>query len=169
MGILGDILAIKTLREERAETAMRRQQAVLAGAHRDQEQLDAELVEFRQVAVRREATAYRELCSRVVSLRDIEEVQQLVVQLRAGEQSCMQRCKDAADRVREAAAQLEELMAVHQEAARMKEKFVELLRSHDEQQAQDALRHEDLEMEEVADTGHRRSAESDLFETADEY
>ena len=169
MSILGDILAIKTLREERAETDVRRQRVVLVGAHRDQEQVDAALTAFRQVAARREDTAYRELCRRVVTLRDIEEVQQLVAELRAGEQTRMQRCKEAADKVREAASQLDQLMAVHQEAARMKEKFVELLRTHDEHQAQEALRYEDLEMEEVAETGHRRGAETDLFETADEH
>ena len=160
MSIFTDLLIIKRFRENKAETAVHRQRLVLAAAHREQDEALRSLEEYQTWAQRREATLYRELCSRVVSLRDIEAVQQAVAGFRVEEQARLEQRELADDRVETEAVQLHEDVAVHKQAVRMKQKFVELAEVHAAELWQENERREDLELEEVAGNGHRRVSDN---------
>ena len=166
MSIVKDLLAIKRFRESKAETAVHRQRLVLAAAHREQDEAVRALEEYQAWAQRREATLYRELCSRVVTLRDIEEVQQAVAGFRVEEQSRVEQRELAEERVDTEAVQLDEDVAAHKQAVKMKQKFVELAEVQAAELWQENERREDLELEEVAGNGHRRGV-SDNAEAAE--
>lgn len=157
MGMLDALLTIKLLRENRAETTVRRQRLVVAGAHRDADSARTTLTEYQAYAQRREALVYRELCTRVVQLRDLEEVQQVVAGLRAGEAERAGQLAAATATVATESAQLEQDLTVQREAARVKEKFLELVRRQADIDLLESGRREDLELEEVAALGQRRA------------
>lgn len=85
MSVFDELLAIKRFREGQAEIAVSRQR--LRHAEADAARLASEqaLADFRDESERRERAMYRDLCSRVVRVREIEDVLQGVAGLREGE------------------------------------------------------------------------------------
>ena len=156
MSIFEDLLAIKAFRESQAESAVRQQRAVLQQAREAREAAEALLQRLLAEGLDRETQMYRDLCSRIVRLRDIEEVHQTVASQRHREAEQQTRVTDAAQAHESAAQQLEVTRAAHQEAARQKSKFVDLARNHALALVQELERKEDLELEEVTRTARDR-------------
>ncbi len=164
MSIFRDLLTIKSLRESKAERIVRRQREVLAQASTLRAQANDRLERFVVFARNEEETLYLDLCSRVVRLRDIENVQNTVAHLRQQEQQHQETLRKAeVQRVLES-EQLTADKNLHKEAARVKEKFVEWAQLHSTEIQREFERKEDAEMEEVAET--RRDRE-DWDESAD--
>ncbi len=150
MSIFRDLLAIKTFREGQAESAVRIQRQALADAQAAREAAEALLMRLMREGLETETALYRDLCSRMVRLREIEDVQLSVVGLRQRE-AAQQEAVDAAQRTQEAQNQkLSDARAAHQEASRQKSKFVDLARNYADTQLREVERKEDLEMEEAA-------------------
>ena len=82
MKMLRDLLAIKRFREGQAEAAMRERRHALQQVQ--QERIDAEALLARLLAegVLAEQRLYADLCTRMVRLREIEDVYQSVAALR---------------------------------------------------------------------------------------
>ena len=141
MSIFRDLLTIKSLRESKAERIVRRQREVLAQASTLRAQANDRLERFVVFARNEEETLYLDLCSRVVRLRDIENVQNTVAHLRQQEQQ-------------------------HQETLRKAEvqRVLESEQLTADKNLRECERKEDAEMEEVAET--RRDRE-DWDESAD--
>lgn len=99
---------------------------------------------------------YSDLCSRVVRVREIEDVLQGVAGLREGERQREQAVEQAAERLREENQALADRRAQHQQAVRLTGKFVELASIHLAEHLK-ALEHkEDMEMEEAASLSRDR-------------
>ena len=150
MSIFKELLAIKAFREGQAESAMRMQRSIALEASDKREAAEALLARLLAEGVDKEHRMYRDLCERIVKLRDIENVQQSVAALRARELQ-QQDNVDAAIRVLDEENQkLDTVRAAHKEASRQKSKFVDLSHNHTNELAREAERKEDLELEEVA-------------------
>ncbi|MEC6408005.1 type III secretion protein [Achromobacter xylosoxidans] len=156
MSVFDELLAIKRFREGQAEIAVSRQR--LRHAEADAARLASEqaLADFRDESERRERAMYRDLCSRVVRVREIEDVLQGVAGLREGERQREQALEQAAQRLGDEARALAERRDQHQQAVRLTGKFVELASLHLAELLK-ALEHkEDMEMEEAASLSRDR-------------
>lgn len=150
MSIFHELLAIKAFREGQAESAVRLQRQALADAVAAREAAEQLLARLLREGVEIEQEMYRALCSRVVRLREIEDVQLSVAELRQRE-AAQQEAVQASERVQlEQSQKLEAARVTHQDAARQKSKFVDLAHNYAVGQLREAERREDLEMEEVA-------------------
>jgi type III secretion protein O len=156
VSIFEDLLAIKAFRENQAESAVRQQRAVLQEAREAREAAETLLQRLMKEGLDHETQMYRDLCARIVRLRDIEEVQQTVASLRQREADQQTQVASAIQAQENAAKQLEVTRAAHQEAARQKSKFVDLARNHALSMMQELERKEDLELEEVTRTNRDR-------------
>lgn len=157
MSIYRDLLTIKSLRESKAERTMRKQREVLAQAAALREKANETLDNFVVYARSEETALYQDLCSRLVRLREIENVQQSVAHLRQQEQGHQEALRRAEAQKQQEAAQLATDKAQHKEAARVKEKFVEWALAHSQELQREFERKEDAEMEEVAETRRDRA------------
>jgi len=150
MNVFHELLAIKRFREGQAEIAVARQRGALAEAEQHRVQAAEQLDGYRQWSLQRERDMYRDLCSRLVRVRDIEDVMQGVSDLRQGERDREARVEAAAEQERAEAQRLAERREAHREASRMVSKFIELASLHAADQLRELERKEDLEMEEAA-------------------
>lgn len=153
MSVFRELLVIKSFRENRAELSLARQRQALLKAQSDEEAARTVLSEFEDFSTRREATLYRDLCSRIVGLRDIEEVQNIIADLRKQKEERELELATAGKRREEEAGLLTEAQVVYQAATRQKQKFVELAQSQADETAREAERKEELEMEEASSFG----------------
>jgi type III secretion protein O len=157
MSIFKDLLSIKAFRESKAEIQVRKQRGVLADATAKRDGAQDALDRFRVFAVTHERSLYDDLCARVVKLRDIEDVQVEVAGLRGKEVQHEELVRQAeADRVKQA-QQLDADRKAHQDATRMKEKFVELAQVFADERLKEIERKEDAELEEAAETRRDRA------------
>ncbi|NBQ90257.1 MAG: type III secretion protein [Betaproteobacteria bacterium] len=156
MAIVDELLYIKTFRERQAETALHRSRQDLRLAHdmekRAQEQRDA----FAQSAVAQEDRWYRELCSRIVRVRDIDDLHSSIAGLRRTQQELDEEWA-ARLRQRQQAQDLMKQAGEHYRLAGIaRNKFTELARLHHGAVAQEAERREELELEELASVVRER-------------
>jgi type III secretion protein O len=93
---------------------------------------------------------YKELCSRLVLVKDIDEVTLDVKLMQEASAELEKKIEKAKEARVQAAEAVEVSRQVHRDAVRMREKFMELARTVDEERAAELLRMEDLEMEEAA-------------------
>jgi type III secretion protein O len=156
MNIFRELMAIKRFREGQAELAVTRQRQALAEAERQRVQALEKLDEYRDWSVRRERDMYQDLCSRLVHVRDIEDVMQGVADLRQGERDCEARAEQAADQERLETEALAARREAHRDASRMVEKFVQLASLHAADELRETERKEDLELEEAASVARDR-------------
>lgn len=164
MSIFRDLLTIKSLRESKAERIVRRQRDVLADATDMREKANQRLDQFVVFARQEEDILYLDLCSRLVRLRDIENVQSTVAHLRQQEQQHEETLRKAEIQRLKESEQLATDKTLHKEAARVKEKFVDWAQMHAVELQREFERKEDAEMEEVAETRRDRA---DWDESAD--
>ncbi|MFC4297787.1 type III secretion protein [Castellaniella hirudinis] len=165
MNVFRELMAIKRFREGQAELAVTRQRQVLIEAEQQRVQALERLEEYRTWSQTRERDMYQDLCSRLVYVRDIEDVMQGVADLRQGEHACEARVEQAADQARLETEALAERREAHRNATRMVEKFVQLASLHAADALRDLERKEDLEMEEAASVMRDR----DDWQQHDEY
>lgn len=90
MSVYHELLEIKQFRETQAETEVRRHRALVAEANRSVEELEHKLEDFRQWADNHERSLFDDLCSRLVKLREIEELRHAVAELRNRERNLEQ-------------------------------------------------------------------------------
>lgn len=154
--MLREILAIKNFREGKAESALRRQRDVLAEAVSQRERAQRRLEEFIDYAREQERRLYGGLVGQVVRLKDIQDVHLAVGEIR-GQQHDFERSVEQAEQERLRELQvMDERRQAHAEASRMKEKFVELVGVHAQEETRIAERKEDAEMEEASETRRDR-------------
>jgi len=156
MSVFRDLLAIKAFRESQAESAVRVQRDALRQAREEREAAEALLQRLLREGLEQEQQLYRDLCARIVRLREIEDVQLAVVGLRQREAQQQDAVAAAAQAQDQASQKLDTARAAHQEASRQKSKFVDLARNYAEAQVRELERKEDLEMEEAASVARDR-------------
>lgn len=150
MSVFDELLAIKRFREGQAELAVARQRKVHAEAEHQREVASEQLTEYRTWAQQQEEGFYRDLCSRIVRVREIEGVLQGVAELRQGERDHQTRVESASQEVIDQANALAERRLSHREARRVTDKFVELAHVYLVEHLRELERKEDSEMEEAS-------------------
>lgn len=148
MSVFTELLRIKEFRESQAETEARRRRAVLDDAVQALERLERRLKEYRVWSGRHELDLYAEICTRVVKLRDLDDLRGKVTDMRQQERNLEQGVRDADKERHEAAAELDRAFAALRDAERQKNKFTELSRIYSEEARLELERAEELEMEE---------------------
>jgi type III secretion protein O len=150
MSVFDELLAIKRFREGQAEIAVSRQRLRHSQADAQWRDAEAALASFRDSAQRRELAMYDDLCSRVVRVRDIEDVLLGVAGLREAERRRAEAVEAAARQLQQESLALAGSRQQHQQAVRLTGKFVELASLHLDEHMK-ALEHkEDQDMEEAA-------------------
>jgi type III secretion protein O len=157
VAILNDILAIKEFRENKSEMSVRKQRIVLTEAVTEREAAQERLEQHREFAQRRELELFDELCTRLVVLRDIQDVQATVSELKGQTFEHVKLVESAETTREEETVELDERKAHYREASRLKQKFVELVHVHTLERLHEFERKEDAEMEEVAETRRDRA------------
>ena len=150
MSIFKELLSIKSFREGQAEAVVRTQRQLLQEAREKREAAEALLARLIEEGISEEHRLYKELCERIVKLRDIENVQQDVVALRVREDLQRDNVQSAIEAQTQQNTRLENARAAYKEASRQKSKFVDLSSMYALEQMREAERKEDLEMEEAA-------------------
>ncbi|NMK50031.1 YscO family type III secretion system apparatus protein [Achromobacter sp. Bel] len=150
MSVFDELLAIKRFREGQAEIAVSRQRLRHSQADAQWRDAATALASFRDSAQRRESAMYDDLCSRVVRVRDIEDVLLGVAGLREAERRREQAVEAAAQQLQQESVALAASRQQHQQAVRLTGKFVELASLHLDEHLKTLERKEDQEMEEAA-------------------
>jgi type III secretion protein O len=149
MSVFVELLRIAGFRESKAELEVSRSRLVVEQAHVSEEEARRRAIEYAEFAVRRERELYAEICTRLIKLRELEDVQLSVLDLRNGERRREEEVAEARKALQQAQAALEAAKEILRLASRGKEKFGELAASYDEERNREVQRVEDLEMEEV--------------------
>ena len=150
MGIVNELLTIKTFRENKAETLLRKQRLQLQEATVRRDAAQRTLEAYKEEAHHKERALFDELCSKLVVLRSIEDVQHAVSQMRAQESEHARSLESAEKDRAEQERQVEDRKRSHRVAARATQKFLDLTKVFAEDAAREVERHEDAEMEEAA-------------------
>jgi type III secretion protein O len=155
MAMIDELLFIKKFRETKAEKEFQKARQALLEAHKAQELASQELQSFQWQAEQSEQAWYRDLCSKVVTVRDISHVQEDVAMLRQTEQEYAQRLRKAEQQHVQAKDHQVQANTRMREATKAREKFTELARNHHGIVAKEAERKEELELEEVSGKGRK--------------
>jgi type III secretion protein O len=156
MGMLDELLYIKTFREGQAETAMLVSRAHLAEAHRQESNAQQELSRFQAAAREDELSWYRSLCQRIVRPQEIADVQLDVAILRAEEQARAESLAQAEQQRAQAQTGYTDANEHLREASATRNKFEELASQHNAAERREQERREEQELEEVAGNPRRR-------------
>lgn len=150
MAMVDELLYIKSFREQQAETALQRSRADLRVAREAEERARQERDDFAQQAIEDELRWYRELCERVVRVRDIEDVHLAVAGLRQQE-AHLQQALEVRESEREQSQERFKAAGDHlRQASTARNKFEELAKQHHLAVSKEAERKEELELEELA-------------------
>jgi len=150
VNVFDELLRIKNFRENKAEIAVMHERTALREAERARQAAQDFLRRLMDEDVSIELRLYRELCERLVRLREIEDVRETVATMRQREAAQEDVVTEAQKTEAGAARKLESARIVHKEASRQKSKFVDLASSYAQIMLREAERKEDLEMEEAA-------------------
>ncbi len=169
--VLNDLLRIKVFREVQAERALAKARQRLAEARQVLREAENNLSNFRNESLQREKALYSDLCSRLVVLREIEDVRTDIELMKEKAERLAGQVEDARRTLDEVAWQAEQARREHRDAVRMREKFDELVQQEQAELESERSRLEELEMEEAAAgrfAFQRKSDESDSQATAAE-
>ncbi len=150
MDVLNDLLRIKIFREAQAERELAKARQRLAEARRMLREAEAGLSTFQQESLQREKALYSDLCSRLVVLREIEDVRTDVELMKEKAVRLAEQVEDARRKLDEAAGQAEQARLDHRDAVRIREKFDELVQLERAEMESERSHFEELEMEEAA-------------------
>lgn len=156
MNVLSDLLRIKIYREEKAEMAFTRARQLLLQADEILDLARSSLQEYKRECEHKEREMYADLCTRLVFLRELDEVT-LDIQLMKEQTALHEQEVEEAKEARHAAVErVNQARQDHRDAVRIREKFTEMLRILEDERNTEVLRLEDLELEESASTRHAK-------------
>jgi type III secretion protein O len=150
----GQILKIKEFRQELAEQAVLARHRSLEEATRAEADAGRRLEEYRDYAQQQERRIYRNLCSKAVRLRDIEDVHAQVLAMRQRERTHEDDLHSAEERRGDEETQLEEERDVLRIARQTHDKFVQLADVFEAESRECEERREEGEIEEAAEVLH---------------
>lgn len=148
--MIGQLLRIKAFREKKAETEMLKSRLLLARAKAAEAEAARALDEYAQNALREERRMYEQLCSQVVRLRQITEVQQEVACLKQGELAREEALLAAERAHRDALDEFNLSLDGYRKASAARQKFDELLQQETVREGQVQEKKEESELEELA-------------------
>jgi type III secretion protein O len=149
MTVLDELLRLKRYREDKAEMLLARRRLELADMRRRAEESQEALDHYRRWSVEHERELYGALYGHTVRPKVLENLRDDVVMLRVKERSLMDEAKRLDADVGQADAAFRDSRAAHQQASRVREKFVQLVLAQSEELRVEAERKEDGELEEL--------------------
>ena len=156
MAMIDELLFIKEFRERKAETELQKSRAQLGSAVQAERQAQDELEQFVAHATAEELRMFNDLCSRIVKLRDINDVHTEIAALKQQEMSHEDELKVRQQQHVQAREHFDTSTRKMREASTAREKFVELARNFHVLAAREAERKEELELEELASVVRER-------------
>jgi type III secretion protein O len=150
MEVINDLLRIKIFREEQAERELKKARFALAEASEVLRKANLVLKEFTEESIRREKSMYDDLCTRLVFLKEIENVRTDIDLMKEKSAELKKKVESAELHRKECADREIEAHVLHIEAVRMREKFNELRKTVAEEKELALAQFEELEMEEAA-------------------
>lgn len=156
MTVFDELLSIKRFRESQAELELVKRRQQHAAAVQAREEAERLLAAYRDEAVRVEDGMYRDLCSRLVRLREIEDVLQRVASLREGERRHEGEVDQAEQKLQQELQALSGARDHHALATRATRKFVEVVEIQAGERLLEMQYKEDMEMEEAASVARDR-------------
>ena len=150
MGMVHQLLFIKDFHQKKAEMTLQSARLVMQVAKHTEDQAHQTLTSFQEHAKQIELAWFDDLCSRVVKVRDIQNVQADVAQLRSTENDHLQNWQQAQQQHQQASEAHQQANHAKKDADKVREKFIELVRRQDQTDAHEAERKEELELEELA-------------------
>lgn len=154
MEVLKDLLRIKVFREEKAELAVARARQYFREMEKALEDARRVLESHQRECDKKEKAMYAELCTRLVLVREIDEVSLDVKLMKEASLALEKKIEIAKETRDQAADAVEAARHVHRDAVRMREKFTELVKTVDAERVLEVMRLEDLELEEAASSRH---------------
>ena len=151
MDVIKDLLRIKIFREEKAELDLLKKKYDLSSKEKQLLKSRSDLEEYKEYFQKKEIELYEDLCSRLVVQKDIDNVSIEIQQMKNELSKHEERVESAKEQRNEAALVVSQAKIVHQEAVRMREKFMEIRKIQDSERKIELDRVEDIEMEEVAE------------------
>jgi len=151
MDVIKDLLRIKIFREEKAELDLLKKKYDLSSKEKQLLKSRSDLEEYKEYFQKKEIELYEDLCSRLVVQKDIDNVSIEIQQMKNELSTHEERVESAKEQRNEAALVVSQAKIVHQEAVRMREKFMEIRKIQDSERKIELDRVEDIEMEEVAE------------------
>lgn len=148
----GQLVTIKEFREEKAERTVVAQRRVFEAAVVERDEADRTLRDFREFAKEEERKVYRELCTRVVRMREIDDAKTTVLLLRSEETGHRESLEAAEERRKKEEQQLAGDRAAHVVARRMRDKYLELASVFAQEERDATERNEEAQIEEVVET-----------------
>jgi type III secretion protein O len=152
MNVLTDLLRIKIFREQQAERALLKARLILKEADGALKDAKSSLKKFLEESIEREKLMYSDLCSRLVFLKEIENVRLDVDLMKEKSDQLKQKVEDAETARKEAAEREDLARQVHIVAIREREKFDELNSTLLEEHERKVAQFEELEIEESANS-----------------
>ncbi len=149
MTMLDELLRLKVYREEKAEMGLARCRFALAEVTRRTDRARDTLTGYQRWSVERELGLYGALYGRLVRARDLEHLREDVVVLRSKERTLKESLEKVEVEHGQAEVAARESRAVHEQASRTREKFVQLVSVQSEEIRLETERREDIELEEL--------------------
>lgn len=150
MKMIDELLFIKEFRERKAETELQKSRVRLSTAAQAERDAEKTLQDFIAHATTEELRLFQDLCSRIVKLRDINDVHTEVAALKQQEMSHAEELKARQQQHVQARENFDTSTRKMRDASTAREKFVELARNFHILETREAERKEELELEEVA-------------------
>jgi hypothetical protein len=149
MTMLNELLRLKVYREEKAEMGLARCRFAFAEVTRRADESREALTGYQRWSAEHELGLFGALYGRLVRARDLEYLREDVVVLRLKERTLQESLDTVEVEQGQAEVAVRESRAVHEQASRTREKFVQLVSLQSEEIRLETERREDIEMEDL--------------------
>jgi type III secretion protein O len=166
--MIGELLRIKTFRETKAELEVSRARLELAAAIDAAAKARTALADYRTWSVNHERSLYADLCTKVVKAREIEWLREDVLLLRGKERELDAAIANADGATQKAEGAVKTARQGHVDATRNREKFSEVARIMAVENALEAARREETDLEDLYAIRRDRQDWGDEVETPSE-
>jgi type III secretion protein O len=149
MEVLPDLFRIKKFREDKAELNVVKEKKLLNIAIEERDQAHKNLLDYEDFKKKQEDEIYKNLYSRLVKIKDINEVSEDVKIMQNEVERLTGVLSGMKDKCIAAKAAVEQAKKLHQEAIRMREKYAEILKINEEEEFIAMQLREELAIEET--------------------
>ena len=146
--MLHELLKIKNIREQSAETEVRKCKSRVEAAKEEVKKKQQEFEEYVEWRGKEEQRLYDNIINMEVRQNDLDNLKKKIALLREKDVTLEQAVNEAKKKVEEEEQALEKAREVHAKAMQAVQKFEEFTRVQDAEAKKEAERLEDLEMEE---------------------
>lgn len=149
MEVLPDLFRIKKFREDKAELELVKVRKYLQIATEERDQAQRLLSDYENYRKKQEDDLYKNLYSRLVRIKDINEVSEDVKKMQDEVERLNGVLSQMQEKLINAKAAVDQAKVSHQQAIRMREKYAEALRIVEDEEIIAMQLREELEMEDA--------------------